>query len=364
MTDRSAHHERTLKNGKIELMRFVFSVLVIFYHCHRTLGFAYWQIGDVRLPAMGGGRLSVDFFFLTTGFLMAGSIARDKRTGADRDTSAIVRSVRFFWKKYTSVFPYHAVCFVGLFVLRLYSREIWGNAGRVLRFFVASLPEFFLIQKLGFPAVDINVVEWYLSAMFLATLLLYPFAWWFGRFFIWGICPILGVGLLGWMTCRFGTFSDQDLWTGVCDAGLLRAIAEQALGMSAFALSGYVSRLTLPASLHGLLTVVELSGFGYVAGWVLFGAPSQNEPLIVALLALSITLAFSGQTLWDGWFRNPWILRLGKLSLFLYLDQLLGLNIVRLWITLPPTGIRCLLVLIISIVLAPVVRRLGDWLIC
>lgn len=399
--------ERTARNGKIELMRFVFSVLIILYHCHRTLGFDEWVIGNWRMPAMGGGRLCPDFFFLVSGLLMGRSIwkerERDKAVQSisdgkwvdanrlsDENEKAEVsgerkssdgridkdkfhgkqnegepldlgkKTLHFFLKKYLAIFPYHLICFTALFILRLYSREIWDNVGDIFGFLLDSIPEFFLLQKFGFPTVDVNIVEWYLSAMLIAILLLYPIAYRFYSMFVRVIAPLLAFWILGTLTYCLGTFSDQDLWLGIGYAGLFRAIAEMSLGMSAFELLRYVAGLRLSEAARNLLTVVEIFGFLLTVVYTLFGTASTYEIQIVLFLTISIMLTFSGQTRWDDAFRKPWILWLGKMNLSFYLSQLLGLNIVRLWIIAPPMAVRCVLVIVISMLCALPVQWAGD----
>ncbi|MBR1634409.1 MAG: acyltransferase [Lachnospiraceae bacterium] len=359
--------ERTARNGKIELMRFVFSVLIILYHCHRTLGFDEWVIGSRHIPAMGGGRLGPDFFFLVSGLLMGRSIRKERER--DKTEQAICdgepldlgkKTLRFFLKKYLAIFPYHLICFTALFFLRLYSRKIWDNAADVFAFLLDSIPEFLLLQKFGFPAVDVNIVEWYLSAMLIAILLLYPIAYRYYSMFVRVIAPVLAFWILGTLTYCLGTFSDQDLWAGIGYAGLLRAIAEMSLGMSAFELSRYVASLQLSCGMRNLLTGAEVFGFLVTVVYALFGAASTFEIQIVLFLTVSIMLSFTGQTRWDDSFRRPWILWLGKMNLSFYLSQLLGLNIVRLWITTPPMAIRCLLVILITMLCALPVQYFGD----
>lgn len=353
--------ERTARNGKIELMRFVFSVLIILYHCHRTLGFDEWVIENWRVPAMGGGRLGPDFFFLVSGLLMGRSIWKER----EKDDDALDlgrKTFRFFLKKYMAIFPYHLVCFTALFILRLYSRELWDNAGDAFAFLLNSIPEFFLLQKFGFPTVDVNIVEWYLSAMLIAILLLYPIAYRFYSMFVRVVAPLLAFWILGMLTYCLGTFSDQDLWLGIGYAGLFRAIAEMSLGMSAFELSRYLAGLYLSETVRNLLTGVEVFGFLFTVGYTLFGTAATFEIQIVIFLTISIMLTFSGQTKWNEAFQKPWILWLGKMNLSFYLSQLLGLNIIRLWITTPPMAVRCVLVIVISMGCALPVQRFGDWM--
>jgi peptidoglycan/LPS O-acetylase OafA/YrhL len=62
------------KNGKIEIMRFIFSVIIILFHCHRSIGFHHLVIGQSRIPVLNRGYFGVEFFFVISGLLMAKSI--------------------------------------------------------------------------------------------------------------------------------------------------------------------------------------------------------------------------------------------------------------------------------------------------
>ncbi len=307
-----------------------------------------------------------------------------------------------------AIFPYHAICFAALFCLRLYSRELWKSPSAVLSFFVQSIPEFLLIQKFGFPEVKVNVIEWYLSAMLIAMAVIYPMALKYyhsrkntpffrggtprfdhksgigaiakpvgvaveststtampagagsGSLFVRVIVPVIGLGILGGLSYTLGTFSDQDLWVGFVQAGVLRAIAEIAMGVSMYEWAGDLSAKPLSDQTKGILTGAELLGFAVTFYHMFFGRSGQSELTVLLCMMVSVTLVFSGQTLGNELFQKNWILRLGRLNLSFYLVQLLGLNIVRLWIKEPPIGIRWLLTVAISFVLAWVVQYFGD----
>lgn len=353
------------KNAKIELMRFVFSILVILYHCHRTLGLKEWTIMTHRFPAMGGGRLCVEFFFLTAGYLMAGSIQKSlsmEKDGVQSDISNGLMALQFVWKKYKKIFPYHVICFAALFLLRIYSRDYIHRPWAIPRFIWDSLPEFFLLQKFGFPTTDVNIVEWYISAMLIAMLLIYPIARRFYFTFVYVYAPVLALFLLGAMKHKLGTFTDQDLWFYVADAGLFRAIAQISLGICLFEMAGFLSQRRLSKQTRIALTAAEILCFISVIFFVMFGSSSGSEILIVILMSILILLAFSGQTFFEKSLEKPWIFFLGRLSLCIYLCQLLPLNIVRLWITAPPVGVKCLIVILLSIIIGYVVQVLGDML--
>ena len=57
------------KNGKIELIRFIFTMFIVFYHCQRHYLKGVLYAGHFTFFARG--YIGVEFFFLVTGFFMA-----------------------------------------------------------------------------------------------------------------------------------------------------------------------------------------------------------------------------------------------------------------------------------------------------
>ena len=83
------------RNGWIELFRFVFALLIVFYH-----GTAFLP-ADSNFLRCTNGAIAVEFFFILSGFLMAKSAKRKLRENAPIGLD----SARFIIKKYASIFP-------------------------------------------------------------------------------------------------------------------------------------------------------------------------------------------------------------------------------------------------------------------
>lgn len=58
------------RNGKIELLRFLFAVIIVLHHSRQLLG-------DENCLFLGGS-LGVEFFFIVSGYLMMSSIEKRK----------------------------------------------------------------------------------------------------------------------------------------------------------------------------------------------------------------------------------------------------------------------------------------------
>ncbi|MBQ7677846.1 MAG: acyltransferase, partial [Lachnospiraceae bacterium] len=377
------------RNGKIELWRFVFCIIIILFHCMKTFGVVELQtaLGQIRLFIRG--YFGVEFFFLVTGYLTAASIVKkrarvygdDAAGGASpvvtekgecpgeagksecsgeaekRECSGEVPEERaafdlgkeswnFFLKKYFGVFPYHAFAFGILIVVRIFTREIWRSGFlKTIGFLFESIPEFFLLQRFGFSYTNIDVVEWYISAMLIALLFLYPIAFRFYSMYVHVIGPLAALWILGVIYYIHGTFSGQDVWTGFGYVCVFRAVSEITLGMCMYEAACALRKMDLSARQRALLTGMEAFGFVIACGYALTDFDNRFEPHMLLFLSASVALAFSGQTYGNEWFQKEWIFFLGRYSLPLYLCQLIGIGIVNKYIKEPPFFIRAAIVM-------------------
>ena len=94
------------KNGKIELWRFLFCIIIMTFHIgDDILGLDYRIAGDISL--FSKGQFAVEFFFVLSGFLMASSAFKNRNNGigTGRDT------FNFMQRKLMAVLPYHLMIF-------------------------------------------------------------------------------------------------------------------------------------------------------------------------------------------------------------------------------------------------------------
>ena len=94
--------EKYVRNGKIDLLKFLFSIMVIVFHFNKHLyNYDFCQRGYI----------AVEFFFVTSGFLFAKSLAKIPY----RQETLFQDSVGFMKKKFFSFFPYHLFFFIACF---------------------------------------------------------------------------------------------------------------------------------------------------------------------------------------------------------------------------------------------------------
>ena len=149
------------RNGNIELMRFVFCVVIILFHINSRI--------DVTLPSVLPGEyfsffrrgcIGVEFFFLVSGYFMAASAKKNY------ETKSIARSTQsFMYKKFLGIYPYHIVACVTNIVL-LKAASILISHKNVSRNLLAMVPELFLVDYSGIYAKHGMTTAWYLGACF------------------------------------------------------------------------------------------------------------------------------------------------------------------------------------------------------
>ena len=71
------------KNGKIEFFRFVFSIYVVLFHIEKGFSGLPKYGKTVDFSFFAHGSISVEFFFLVSGFLMAKSIYKKISTAEE-----------------------------------------------------------------------------------------------------------------------------------------------------------------------------------------------------------------------------------------------------------------------------------------
>ena len=151
------------RNNLVELARFLFSLLVIGYHVQMT-----WAGGGVQFFA--GGALAVEFFFLISGFFFARSV---EKIAAREPVQIGKETIGFMRGKIRGILPIHVVAILLMILVIVFTRR--GEAGNLI---LQGIPSMFLVQTAAVwndsYQQALIVPEWYLSAMLLTMLILFP----------------------------------------------------------------------------------------------------------------------------------------------------------------------------------------------
>lgn len=342
------------KNGKIELLRFIFCIAIILFHLNLTYFDLEYQFGNY-ISFFKHGRIGVEFFFIVTGYLFAYSVfkKRDTKTPLGKDT------IQFVFHKWFAVFPYHVIAFFITFIVIVVVNRM--NFVESIVRFIDGLPNFFLIQKTGIYTDNIIGVEWYVSVMILSLFILYPFAKRNYDVFTRIIAPLLGIFLVGYLCHEYGYLANTSTWDVFTAKVQLRGIAEICLGAFIFEVSRFIQKLHFSKIQKGILSFVE---YGCYIGVLFFSCSvtdKRYEAYALYALLIAVCLSFSNTTYGNKAFQNKLFMFLGRLSLPIYLSQ----NAVRLIVeTYCKSNMRIahqfLFIIVGSVILALFIYLIGN----
>lgn len=352
---------RHAKNGTIELLRFIFCIGVILFHCHRIMGVDLFQLPVGRPFFFNKGYIGVEFFFLVTGFLMAASVKSisERERGMDYDLAG--ESMGFMWRKMKAILPYHIIAFLMVLPVDMAMKGVISNGVKsVIATTIKSLPSFLLIHKWGFNGFVGNRITWYISAMLLGMIILFPLLRKHYDIMSRYVFPFGGILILGIVAKNYGGFNGTSTWVGFAYVCVLRAIAEMALGVACHTVYLKLGSVRLTPLGKRVLSILEI--VCYISVFI-YGASRFREMFdIYALIALmiAIPITFSRVTKLGNMFDNDLCYFLGAMSLPLYLAQLVGIELVQVSVPGWNDVIKVMLVLVITFAAALIIRILGN----
>ncbi len=304
---------RSRRNGKVELLRFLFCLIVVIMHSK-----TFTPDGDV--PYFFRGALGVDFFFFLSGFLMVNSISRMKDPVAAGSLGKETKD--FIIHKIRALMPNYVVAWLIGFVLYFIAKDhlsIIAGAKRL----ADTLWEVTFLQMAGFGTVRVNGIDWYISAMLLAMFLLYPLARKYTNMFMHVIAPLAGIFILGYMYWKMGaTPTGVRTEMGIAFKGMFRAVADVSLGAAIFPMVKKLKEIRFTGLGKAVLSIAELVVYILVFTFLLLAHNGKYDFVCVFLIWAGLILSMGHQGLAAGLFDNAFCMWLGRFSLSLYLSHL------------------------------------------
>ena len=289
---------------EIDFFRFVFSVVIAFFHTEYLLG------KSVLFP---GGAFCVEFFFLVSGYLMMASL--EKIRGRKIENLGL-ETARFLGKKAAAIYPEFALAFlIGLVVQSVFCALPWEKIGQLA---MSSSFELLLLQRTGIGENGVDGVIWYVQSMLLCMALLYPLIRKYPEVMRWIVLPLTALLLLGYIYRNFTHVRAPSKWLGLTYKGNLRAMAELSLGAECYFVTQYLRRFTLKKTAAILLTILKWFCWVLVCIYM-WEREWKQDMFMLALMCVAVVLAFSRQCVDERLFQNKTVAFLGKLSLPLYL---------------------------------------------
>lgn len=340
------------RNGKIEFLRIIFCLMVIFTHITTRLDLK--PLGHLTLFLHGN--FGVEFFFLISGYLMAASAFKDTETSCSKATG------KFIYKKLLGFFPHYLIVFTYSILIEFVLRPtpIYEEIKRLIDY----LPHLLMIGTTGIQMERILTfyVEWYLSAMIIGMMILYPCLIKFKHSFSRIICPLTSILLIGYMCHIVGTMSNAETWLlgDLIHIKLVRGIAEMAMGIFTYELASKIRTLKFSRSDKTFLTFIEILCILFPIGYAASDLNTAYAAHAFYLLAIGVTLIFSNCTYFHRIFQNRTVYFLGRHSLAMYLCHPLFLYLFCGYFPGIPTTYSIIGVLTGTLITSVIVQYLGD----
>ena len=298
---------KTRRNGVIELYRFIFALMIVFHHA-RYLG------GGTDTPLFGNiGYIGVEFFFLVSGYLLAKSALKPPG-----ETPLGCETGKFIYKKITSILPFYLLAVIASLVSEFFVEQ------RATTDKLSGVFDVIFLGMSGIKTYPVVNASWYLSAMFISMVILYPLARKFRDKFIYILAPILCIVIFGYLSRNFGNLNQYNNNFTIVYTGLIRAIAEISLGAIIYEIVEWLKlkqftvlskvlcsllNITLLIFILYSSTVVESSNFDFVI-------------LLAIAVVVCLTFAKIGIIANLRIFETKFFSFLGKLSLVVYLNHM------------------------------------------
>lgn len=295
-------------NGIISFWKFMFAIMIVIYHFN--LGIKYEK------AILRNGYIGVEFFFIVSGYLMTKKALNKKEGCLDIG----YETFQYILKKIKGFFPFMLVAFsITLFINAI-------SKGYSLGSIANSIWNLFFLETSGIKTTLVIGQTWYISAMLIAMLILYPLIRRYKKNFVYLIAPVIVIFIGGWISHNYGTLNGWQ-YTGVVYKCLLRAFFELALGAILYEISTKMRDINFNKFGSIILTLIEILGF-IVTFVIANKTNSKYDFIVLALISISVIIAFSEKTIFYNLTNNKFFYYLEKLSLPIYLNHQWVMNVI------------------------------------
>ena len=289
-----------MKNKKqnyfIEFLRFIFSLIIMFYHS--------WSFAPINGATLfRHGYLAVNFYFILTGYLMMNSLYKNKKSTFDFMKNKIQRLAPGI---ILSFFICYAFTFgsSGLNLATLFSNDV--------------LADLLQLNVVGIGGV-INSAWWYLSAMLFVLFLLYPLAKKYKDKYTKVIAPLLIILTLAIVDQYDISMTWHSKSSFIFTDGFYKAIIYIALGNISYEIAQYFKKFKLDKLKTILITISEI----LIYGILIFNMHIKyiDTMWFAVLFTIGVSITFSNLSLTSKVFNNNIWKKLGNFGFYLYLTH-------------------------------------------
>lgn len=295
------------RNGKVELLRFIFAVMIVLNHSR-------YAVGDANCSFLGCS-FAAEFFFLLSGYLMMHSVSRistppDKHLGRE--------TVQFLRKKVRSMWPEALIAWIISSAVYYKAYMNGQSMTKVIDFLKVNIWELLFLGHTGLINNSVNSAIWFVSSMLLCMAFMYPLLRRHTDMMSRVVFPLAAVLIMGYFAYDNSTLRDPSKWLGWTYKGNLRTVALLGVGVAAYPFAQHLRRLKMTRFGRIFLTVAEPIMYFSVLYFMCTEKASLKDYYYILIMTLALIITFSGQTYLEGKFNNAFMMFLGRFSIPLY----------------------------------------------
>lgn len=341
-------------------MRLVMALFIVFYH-------TAWVNGNTVFDFPKAGYLAVDFFFIVSGYMIIRSCRDNEKKGTEPGT------LRYCFHKLMSFLPYLIIAEIIFGVVNGFaatdpSYAFEKNFDKFMGGMWYQLQNILCLSMLNIYRGD---VSWYLSALILSTLILYPIIRRSKVIFPRYVAPVLGVLMIIVVLAVTGAINSPNHTTfGFISKGLLVGVATMSLGIFAYELVDIMKNHRFKNDTI-VYTVIEIVSFLIVSIFMITGNPWGRDTreffefMIITFIFIGTTVTLSTMSLTTEWVsKSSFLCDNAKWfavgSLLIYLTHCIVTTGLNAGAPDMPYVARLFLVIFIALILSVIVYILGN----
>ena len=333
------------RNGIISLWKFLFAIVIVFYH-----GARFYDKNSN--PFFYGGYIAVEFFFVVSGFYLA------KKALNNFEESSTKEMYKYLIKSIKKLAPYILISFIFALLIELKFNSLKKHD------LINSIYSLLLLRQTGIRAPSFFGYTWYIGVMFISIIILYPLFHKYKEKFIKYISILIIMIGVGYMSQNYGTLNLYATeWNGFFFGGTLRGIVEMNIGAVIYLLSKYINNFEFTRAGNIILTIVGEFLMIFVLIIINYATnPTNYDFSMLLFISISILIFSLGKGLEYKLLSNNLFYYLEKLSMPLYLNHYFLITIINLaepFSTINPVN-QSLLAVIISIIFSIIEMKLID----
>lgn len=253
---------------------------------------------------------------MVSGFYLAEYVKNKKHDETNKPL--YMETLGYIWKTIKKIIPYYiGACLISFMVVSIVRFE---NYKILLLNFYQFVAEIFMLQMAGFSTYTLIGTEWYLSALIIALIIIFPLLNRYTDMMTHIIAPFLSIMIFGWIAHECGYLTNTGYWTGMCYEGVLKAIASILAGVTCHEIVDALKEKQCNKRFKICITLVELLVWFMTLCGMINGEKYSNYDFILALwIFVGLCITLSGITYTDRFINQAFSDFCAKLSIPLFL---------------------------------------------